>query len=495
MKHCLTFLLLAIFALPMVAQTTWDIETLFEHVKPMKNKLDGRYQVLVIEPFKLSADDRSYNDFKPLDKEVYEGLAARGLTQWIPPRTQYIPIALALQEAGCQVIFMEGMAFNGPAGENVEGGLHQLPEDFVRDPHQPGQQPSYPCPMLFEGWHNKSMELRSVLKEYKEAGVEVTAAWLDWEIEPYPGRSQWNEAKACARCQKLFPKGVLNDFEAYYNYIIRLRNNLFSTYFAAPFLEYYPKCSMTNWEAVLSSFEDPTPRWSATRTYPPTDLGLFNAANPVAYGNTIWYNYHFKREYGWELNETRMDQLYTSVMLGEPSIHQKNADRYYPEMESIPWVDRYCADNEDPKIPILTRDRYREILRHLWLRGVDGMQIFNPSWFPDDPEKMKIITEEVVDVIEIYDEMLEYRKFLDDGKVMNYAFPTVKGGEAFWSGLLLGDEAIVRTFAQGDKEEFVVFMPFDEADPIKLSCKPNKGTTYLLTLDPNGYTVYVEEVE
>jgi len=476
--------LCVIMSIPLFAQLSWDIDTLFKQVKPLENDLNGRYQVIVIEPFKMSADDRSYNDGIPLDKEVYEGLAARGLTQWIPPRTKYIPIALALQEAGCQVIFMEGNAFNGPADEHAEGGLHILPEGFERDRHQPAQQPSYPCPLLFSGWHNKAMLLREMLKEYKEAGVIVTAAWLDWEIEPYPGQSQWREAKACSRCQEMFPKGVLDDFDKYYAYILRVRNNLFSTYVAAPFLEYYPNCSVTNWEAVLSSIEDPTPRWSATRTYPPSDLGMFTAANPVAYGNTIWYNYHFKKEYNWPLDEKHMDQLYTSVMLGEISMHQKNSDKLYPEMESIPWVDRYCADNEDPKIPILTRERYREILRHLWLRGSDGMQIFNPVWFPDDPAKMDIVTEEVVDVIEVYDEMLMYKEFLDNGQVMNYEFPTVYGGESFWSGLRIGNKALVRTFSQ-DIDEHISIRPFAEGNKITLNFKGNKGTTYLLTLLDN----------
>jgi hypothetical protein len=306
----------------------------------------------------MSEDDRSCDQGIPLPKEVYQGLAARGLTQWIPPSKKFIPIALALQEAGCQVIFMEGQAFNGPAYENVDdpaAALHILPANFVRDPNQPAQQPHYPCPLLFQGWHNKAMELRDVMKAYKEAGVNVTAAWLDWEIEPWPGRSQFREAVACSRCQELFPKGVLDDYEVYYAYVLRIKSNLFSTYMAAPFLEYYPKISVMNWEMVLSTNEFPTPRWSATRTYPPLDLGMFTASNSVAYGNTIWFNYHY--DPAWPVNEKYMDQLYTSVMLGQTSIAQKNIDLNYPQMENVLWVDRYCADNQDEKIPSFMASR------------------------------------------------------------------------------------------------------------------------------------------
>ena len=45
--------------------------------------------------------------------------------------------------------------------------------------------------------------------------------------------------------------------------------------------------------------------------------------------------------------------------------------------QCFPWVARYCPDVGDGTVPILSRPRYREILRHIWLRGADAMQIFN----------------------------------------------------------------------------------------------------------------------
>ena len=467
---------------PKTEKVEWILPTLFKRVPPLKHDNKGRFPMICIEGFKLNADDKSWNEAKPFPPEVIRELAKRGLTQWIPPRENYIPFALALQQNGAGVIMMEGGAFNGPAGE-VEGGLHILPKDFVRDPDQPGQQPSYPCPLLLEGWRKKAEELRATFGKYKAAGVNVDAAWLDWEIEPYPGKSQWREAKACSRCRAMFPAGVLDDFERYRKFITLWRRDLYSAYVAAPILESYPRCSITNWEFVISTPAIPTPSWSGSRALPPNDLGMLTAANPVAYGNTAWYEINWKKEWNWPLDEAHMDRVYTSVMLGEISGHEANAMVSAPEKGSIPWVDRYCADDRDPKIPILSRVRYREILRHCWLRGADGMQIFNPAWFPDQPDKMAIVTEEVEDAQAIYDEMLAYRKFLDGGVTMNTAVLAPPDNGAIWSGLRLGDEAIVRAFTQNATSIRATLIPFPDATgkgaSVELDCPP-QGATYLL---------------
>ncbi len=467
------------------------LPALFERVPPLKHDASGRWPMICIEPFRLSADDNSFAQAKPLPAEAIRELLKRGLTQHIPPRTNYLDYAKALQAAGSPVIFMEGSAFNGPAGD-VPDGLHRLPADFERDPDQPAQQPSYPCPLLLEGWRSQAEQLRTTYRTFRDAGVTVNAAWLDWEIEPYAGKSQWREAKACSRCRGMFPPGVLDDLDRYCGFITRWRAGLFSAYVAAPILEVFPQCSITNWELVISSADHPTPRWSGATAVPPTGIGLFTAANPVAYGNTAWYGLNWKTEWNWPLDEPHMDRLYTSVMLGQFSAHEENARRLAPEKQSIPWVDRYCADDRDPKIPILSRKRYREILRHLWLRGADGMQVFNPNWFPDQPEKAAIVSEEIEDAVAVYDEMLAYRRFLDGGSTLNTAVAAPPDNAPIWSGLRLGDEAVVRTFTQGTEPVKLNITPFAGAAPIELESTP-EGVTYGLKMEAGKVTVLTRE--
>ncbi len=330
------------------------------------------------------------------------------------------------------------------------------------------------------------------MQKFKAAGVNVNAAWLDWEVEPYPGKSQWREARDCKRCQKQFPAGVLDNYDLYRAFITRLHNNLFSTYFAAPILEVYPQCSVTNWEAVLSSTEIPTTNWSGRRKIPATGIGLFTATNPVAYGNTIWYRYSWKEERGWPLDVAHMDRVYTEVMLAEISDNEANIQRYAPEIQSIPWVDRYCVDDNDEKIPILSRERYREILRHCWLRGADGMQIFNNAWFRDRPDRMNIVTEEVEDAVAIYDEMLGYRDLLDNGTVMNTVSPKAEDNGPIWSGLRYEDEAVIRTFTQSNHTATLTVTAFPGTKPVKLKCPP-EGATYLLTKRGGNVDVAVKK--
>lgn len=468
----------------------YTLAELFKRVPPLKHDATGRWPMIAFEPFKLSADDKSFDQARPFPPEVIRELSRRGLTQFLRPTEAYIPFALALQKQGARVILMEGMSFNGPAGD-VPDGLHKLPADFKRDPDQPPQQPHYPCPLLLEGWRKRAEELRATFGKFKAAGVHVDAVWGDWEVEPYPGRSQWLEARACSHCRTQFPPGVLDDFERYQAFMWRWRVGLFSAYVVAPILESYPSCSITNWEEVISTAEHPTTRWGGGHTKPPVGLGLYTAANPVVYGNTAWYARDWKPQRNWPLDAIHMDRVYTNVMLSEISDHAYNAMRSAPEKQCIPWVCRYCDDEHNEKVPILTRPRYREILRHCWLRGADGMQIFNPNLYPTRPEKVAIMTEEIEDAVAIYDEMLEFRPVLDNGVVMNTEIPAAEYDGPIWSGRQLGSTAVVRVFTQGSvPTKAEVQITGTGAKPMKvvLDCPPT-GRTYRLSLKDNAVIV------
>ena len=462
-----------------VTLVPYTVPEILKRVPPLAHDNSGRFPMISIAAFRMAADDNSWEGGKPLPPEAIRELVKRGFTQWIPPRESYIPYALALQAEGAAVIMMEGQAFNGPAGD-IPDGLHQLPPDFKRDPDQPAQQPHYPCPLLLEGWRRKAEELRATFRKYKEAGVNVRAVWFDWEVEPFGGESEWKEARACTRCRAMFPPGILDDHDKYRAFIARWRNQLFSTYFVAPILEQYPQCSVTNWEEVISTAEHRTPNWTDSRLLPPTGIGMYTAANPVVYGDTNAYDLHWKEHPGWPLDEAHMDRVYTEVMFAQISGYEANALREAPEKQSVPWVDRYCADNPDPKIPILSRPRYREILRHAWLRGADAMQVFNPDWFKDARHNIEL--EELEDAQAIYDEMLGYRKFLDGGTPINLDAPSATYDGPIWSGRRLGDEALVRGFTQGTHAVTATITPFEGGPAVEIACPP-EGATYLIRRD------------
>ena len=112
------------------------------------------------------------------------------------------------------------------------------------------------------------------------------------------------------------------------------------------------------------------------------------------------------------------------------------------------------------------------------------MQIFNPNNFPERPDRVAIMTEEIQDAVAIYDEMLEYRPILENGIVMSTFIPAPEDDRAFWSGRQLGSTAVVRVFTQGAapcKADVEMTDPMGKPVKVQLDCPP-EGKTYRLTL-------------
>ena len=469
-KPLLICLLLALTGALAAADTQipWDLPTLLQRIPPLKHDPTGRLAMVTWDRFRMSADDKSFEQGTPLPAEMYRALAARGLTQALFPDEKYLPMALAIQQAGGQVIFVQG---DGGNGAYAAEALHQLPKDYKI----PADDIHYACPLELAGWNVRANSLRATLGKFRAAGVNVTGFWMDWEGEPWPLKEQWAQAKTCPRCRAEFPPGVLDDWERYRAYVAELRAELFSAYLAAPVREIYPTCSVTNWEAVFSAPESVTWSWTQSRSLPPQQIGLLTGSNPIAYGDDMLYKFHWPKLGKLPLNQENMDRLYTAVELAQISQNAAVQGQWAPEKQTIPWVDRYCPDADDPKVPMFSRDRYREVLRHLWLRGATSMQLFQPV----RPGHESVATEEVEDAVAIYDEMLEYRKFLDAGQVMNTAAPGLQEHGPIWSGLRLGDKAVVRAFVQDTHPASVTLRPWPDAPAVTLVAPP-AGATYRL---------------
>ena len=73
------------------------------------------------------------------------------------------------------------------------------------------------------------------------------------------------------------------------------------------------------------------------------------------------------------------------------------------------------------------------------------MQVFSPRY----PGYEDMALPEVEDAVAAYDEMLAFRKLLERGEVLAWDVPREQDDGAVWSGLRLGDRAVVRVFKQG----------------------------------------------
>ncbi|MGB8355375.1 MAG: hypothetical protein WCD79_15870 [Chthoniobacteraceae bacterium] len=406
--------------------------------------------------------------FEPQSPEVYQSLLARGLTQHIHLDEKMIPIAKALQAAGSPVIMMEGEGGQWPS--SLAGDPKEWQHDF--DPGYTPKGPTHACPLLTKGWQISADKIRVTLQKFKDAGVAVDAVWMDWEGDPVGGADRYEQALHCRRCRAILPPGTLATEQAFNDYCWRRYMELTGTYLAAPVAEIFPACSTTNWHATVSTPARPVRNW-LDHPICPVVPPLFTASNPVAYGNTVFM--HLWKA-AWKFDREHVDQFYTHMLLSEVSDDTANRLVWAPGRASIPWVCRWCPDDDSPKIPIMTRERYREVLRHLWLRGINGMQIFNPV----RPGYETLAVNEVQDATAIYDEMLQYRDFLDLGTPLSLDVPKMQDEGIIWSGLLLKDRAIVRIFKQGIGSAKVTIEPWPDSK-ITLEATP-AGKTYLLVL-------------
>jgi carboxyl-terminal processing protease len=138
--------------------------------------------------------------------------------------------------------------------------------------------------------------------------------------------------------------------------------------------------------------------------------------------------------------------------------------------------------------PIMSRVRYREALRHLWLRGIDGMQVFNST----TPGHAEIAISEVEDAQKIYDEMLAFRHFQERGSPINLA-PYTPEITLLWSGLRLNDEVIIRAISLRERADVLNVEPWP-GTYVSLSAS-TEGTTWHLQYDSDTKQVMKQEID
>lgn len=101
-------------------------------------------------------------------------------------------------------------------------------------------------------------------------------------------------------------------------------------------------------------------------------------AMPVAYADTFYLSNDFMdyNPANVPANQTTVDDAYWYNMLTQISTSQANDGVLG---ESVPWVSYYVPDNTSPTWVnwAMSTPAYKELLRHIWLRGASGMYVFN----------------------------------------------------------------------------------------------------------------------
>ncbi|KAA3622808.1 MAG: hypothetical protein DWQ08_12330, partial [Proteobacteria bacterium] len=318
-------------------------------------------------------------------------------------------------------------------------------------------------PVNFAGWRIASQRFRSELEAFAREGVRIDAAWLDYENAPI-NLSRHDVVFPGSRV----PAAALADDRRFRHYRRQLWQTLTSTYFAAPLREVFPGIAVTNWVVSASRADFPLLDWT-NRAHPRTDIGLFTATNPLAYGIDVAFHNNAPK-YRLE-SQVQVDRIYTHILLRQVSAdaHARRLDA--PHLESMVWVSRWVRDMPERRTPVMSRAAYREALRHVWLRGADGMMVFNPV--VDGYEKMAI--REALDAASVYREMAPHAQRLKAGEVMNFSVPDAHRPAPFWSGVRTADGALVRTYNPG-RDDIVLRIELRPGERVDVVAPPGGKT-------------------
>jgi len=452
------------------ADVRWDMEGLARIVRPMHHSMQGRLP-LILWNFPIPRGDQlaRLRDDGTLRKHI-DLMAERGIIPTVEMGWEWnlagaLAMARTLQEAGRPVHVLI------PQPELIEKGVYEHCTAWGEGPDatRKGQSRKWPCLPLADGRAGAD-HVRKALLPYKEAGIELAAAWFDDEALPHPWNGCFEAQRKSPECRKHYPPGILDDFTAFNQYVYTLRSRLLVEVMVHPVRELFPKALVGNYGEFASSKEVPFEGRRPPRTLDPR-LPLM----PSAYANTNYLPRYFKPDEA--VTQEKADPIHFHALLHTVSTCNANKQ---PGQLSIPYLSRYVPDNPDPRFLFgLSQRLFRELVRHVWLRGADTIYIFNLGY----PTRPQLVTpafsfESVEDVRSVYDELLAHRDFLDKGEPMNFGVPKLGSAEPVWSGLRLGDRCLVRAFTLG-------------AAPAKVSVPAFPGVAVALDAPPEGATYLV----
>lgn len=406
--------------------------------------------------------------FEPLAAPRIEALLARGIVPHLRLREADVEAARALTAAGAPVILMEGAGGAWPY-DSVDG-ITPWRLRFPPDAAPPPAWRALPDPTRLAGWRRARDLTRHRLQRYAAAGVVVDAVWLDYEGALL--HDDYQALRASTAAARL-PQDVLDDEWAYRRYRRIHWLHRLSRYLAAPVRRVFPDAAVTNWVVMVSSTAYPLLSWTDW-PHPSTPPLFFTHSNPIAYGVDSYFLSAWPPAL--PVNRPNVDRFYTHLLLRQVSMDALNRSRYRPGMGAVVWVARWVPEHPQRRVPVMSRRAYREALRHIWLRGADAMQVFNPP----RPGFEQLAVDEVQDVQRVYDEMLAYRSFLEDGEILNFNVPHKSDALMMWSGLRLADRALVRVTNLGARQSRVYLcVTHDACFDLPM---PRHGRSFMLDL-------------
>ena len=316
--------------------------------------------------------------------------------------------------------------------------------------------PKMGCPFALDFRRAPIRErIERLVEAYRENGIPIRFIFADWEIDgPIEWNDAWSHSKRCTRCRSHVPE--IEDFQAFQKALRTIRSDMQKKCFAEPVLARFPDALVGNYAVYPcdgyrywvdffehEDFADIGVKRDGRARYRPwlaDEFALtgYTFAMPVVYTWARCYRWYDFENADWRwfynmlLAATNACKSAPADVPVIPFVHHKTI-----------WVPGKPADD----VAQFSTDKYKELLWHMLLRGVDGFAL----WCRDTE-----LDFEVPPLQEVYAESLAHKDFLDSGTPVSFNVPESPGPVV--SGLRLGDRVLLR------RTDFT-----DTTDPVTIS--------------------------
>ena len=438
--------------------------TLEKMVKPLRNPLDGN-NPMILWGAPLPSGDILVDQQNGTLRAYIDQLAARGIVPEIPVGPgYYAPYAIAFAQVLNAANLPVYLVF--PKLDVLSSNAYQNATVFGTYTDPSGTVYKYPCLPLADGSIGAAWT-EGQLAPLQAAGVHVSGVFFDDEGPPNPWapgiyESQKNDPTVAS----YYPAGALDTFESFFQYTYQLRSTLESQIMADPVHQMFPGAVVGDFNSYQSSAAVPYTDITGTQ-FPPRDLGTADAIMPGLYSQYVMLQ---KASPPAKPNQRWADAaLFSDWMTTASTALSNRGDKQF-----IPYVSSDVPGlwNAANVKFMMSRPAYREVLRHLWLRGANGMFLFNGT------ATLTASLQMMDDSRAVYNGLLAYRNFLSQGTPMNVT-PPASSAAPIWSGLRLGNQALVRTYSPSGKGAKVTIEAFTG---VKVTLPaPAAGASFLIT--------------
>ncbi|MBM3472395.1 MAG: hypothetical protein FJX75_03875, partial [Armatimonadetes bacterium] len=231
-----------------------------------------------------------------------------------------------------------------------------------------GEQHRMGCPFALEfRYPDIKAQFEAFLRPYKDAGLQVSFIYLDWEIDgPIEWNGAWEASKRCKRCRENVPD--IGDFRAFQKRLRTIRADMQRQVYADTVKAYFPNALVGNYAEYPNDgyrywydYFEVLPEGAPVKTdcrakyrewpnlFPSTG---YTFAMPVVY---TWYP-----TFGWyDFEDSDYRWFYNMLLVATNPC--KSAGDTVPIISWLHWHTTSPPPDADPNVKQLSEEQYQEL--------------------------------------------------------------------------------------------------------------------------------------